>query len=364
MFESAEGLGARHFEATPSRSSCPLASYGRTRSSWIAATIFLLIPAWYAWGAALDAQPAGADQVLLNNGDHFTGKIVNKTAETVMLSTDYAGMITIHQNAIKTIIPAPEPVVSAAAPVATPQQTKGCPSGSSFVPASWQLVFQGAPDKVVLGTQSQEQFGGEAGLNFCEGSPRDATSLFAKGSHTRTYKELSTSIQTDVAGAQLEQQHFFKSVQGAGIFEVVEEFTNNSLGMAAERSAGIGLDSPQFHQGRFYYDFSVEGRYVGEHLDHTAAHLNLAAVRIGEQTHTQGTFSWNEQAWIMPTLNDIHGLQGYATAGPSISIKKWLKLGLTEEESYLGNAPKPNRKNYFASTLSLTIQGGSGVGSK
>jgi hypothetical protein len=358
------GLSKRLFDALPTRGSSLLTRRCKNRRLRNAFAILLLLSAWFVLGTALQAQQEDADQVILDNGDHFTGKIVDKTAETVLLSTDYAGIITIRQSAIKTVIAAPQPVVQAVAPTAAPQPVANCKVGSRIVPSAWQFGFDGTPDKVVLGTQSQEQFGANAQLNFCEGSPRDTTNLFASGSHSRTYKENSTAIHTDLASAQLEQQHFFKSTQGASIFGVVEEFTNNSLGMAAEKSAGIGLTSPKFHSGNLNYNLSIDARYIGEHLDHTAAHLDLAALRIMQEMHLQGKFAWDEQVWIMPTLNDIHALQGYASAGPAITVKSWLKVSLNEEEYYLGNAPAPNRKNYFASTLKLTIQGGSGIGSK
>ena len=211
---------------------------------------------------------------------------------------------------------------------------------------------------MVLGTQSQEQFGAGVDLDLCEGSQLDTTHITAKGSHSRSYKEKSTSIQTDVAGAEIKQQHFLTSRQGTAVYGVGELFTNNSLGMAMQKSIGVGLLSPQYKYSALFYDFAVDARYVSEHLDHSSASLNLAAIRFKQQMHSQGsTFSWNEQAWIMPMLNDVHGLQAYASIGPSLTLKKWLRLGLTEEESYLGNAPHPNRKNYFSTTISLTIQG-------
>lgn len=364
MLEPVCGFSTKLCDVPPAPGSFLPARRSTNRRSRITFAIFLHLSAWFAWGALLRAQQEDADQIILKNGDHFTGKISGETAEAVMLSTDYAGVVTIRQSAIKTVVAAPQPVLQAVAPTAAPQPVANCKVGSKIVPSAWQFGLNGTPDKVVLGTQSQEQFGANAQLNFCEGSPRDTTNLFASGSHSRTYKEKSTAIQTDLASAQLEQQHFFKSTQGASIFGVVEEFTNNSLGMAAEKSAGIGLTSPKFHSGNLNYNLSIDARYVGEHLDHTAAHLDLAALRIMQQMHMQGKFAWDEQVWIMPTLNDIHGLQAYASAGPAITVKSWLKVGLNEEEYYLGNAPAPNRKNYFASTLKLTIQGGSGIGSK
>jgi hypothetical protein len=313
-----------------------------------------------ACGLSLAAQTPATDQVIMNNGDHFTGRVVSETPDSVALETEDAGTIMIRRGGIKQIIIAPKPTQTVAR-----SSSASCLNGTKPVPSSWLVGVLGTPDKVVLGTQSQEQFGAELGLNFCEGSQNNTTNITAKGSHSRTYKENSTAIQTDIAGAQFEQQHFFNNPQGAAVYGIVEIFTNNSLGMAMQKSFGIGLLSPQYKINHVFYDFAVDTRYVNEHLDHTPLHLDLSAIRVKEQVHYQGKqFSFNQQAWMMPTLNDVHALQFYASLGPALTIKPWLKLGLTEEESYLGNAPRPNRKNYFASTLSLTLQGGSGSRSK
>ena len=231
-----------------------------------------------------------------------------------------------------------------------------CRDGARPVLDSWMLQFQGTPDKVVLGTQSQVQVGGNLGLDFCEGSARDRTDLFAGGSHLRSYKKRSTAVITDTVGATLEQQHFFHKPGGAYVYGIGELFVNNSLGIAQEPSGGIGLGSPQFFAKGVGYNFSGDMRYVSEHLDHTAQSLNLAGLRLKQQAHLSGArFSWDEQIWVMPMLNDRHAFQAYALVGPTLTINSWLKLGLSEEEHYVDNAPKPNRRNYLASVLSLTV---------
>ncbi|MGA2219664.1 MAG: hypothetical protein ABSG51_16360 [Terracidiphilus sp.] len=322
--------------------------------------------------AAID-QP---DQVLLKNGDRLSGRVLSASDASLDLSTDYAGTITIARASIGQVVPGKKETVQPA--LATPSAAAStlnqsvakpsfpCRNGLIVVPDSWSFSLRGTPDKVVLGTTSQEQFGADLDLDICEGSMLDKTHLNASGSHVRTYKEKSTAIETDTDRAELDQRHSFKSPSGLALYGVGYQFTNNSLGMAMERSAGIGLLSPQFSHKLLYYDFAVDVRYVSEHLDHSSPALNLAAVRVRQQMNTVGTktFSWNEQAWVMPTLNNIHALQAFGAVGPSLAIKKWLTLGVNEEEDYLGNAPKPNRKNYFASTLTLTIKSASGSNSK
>jgi hypothetical protein len=316
-----------------------------------------------------------ADQVILKNGDRITGHVVNTSADMLGFATEAAGTIHIRRDAIDRVIagtgtseketPGPEMVVQPAVSRPAAQPSANCMAKLKPVPEAWSFTLLGAPNKVVLGTQSQEQFGASLDVNFCEGSRRDTTSVAASGSHVRAYEQGAASIQTDVVGAEIEQQHFFHSPQGAAVYGVGELFTNNSLGMAMQKSAGVGLLSPQYRVGALSYDFAADVRYLNQHLDHFSPALNFAAIRLKEQMHLQGrVFRWDEQGWIMPVLNDVHALQAYASFGPSVALKPWLQLGLTAEESYLGNAPSPNRKNYYSSALTLSLQGGSGSRSK
>ena len=307
-------------------------------------------------------------RVFLLNGDQISGDVLSQTADVIILRTEAAGTLEIQRRAVKQVellaasaAPAPavqEPMMRAAVqPVASAALPKDpCRDGARPVLDSWMLQFQGTPDKVVLGTQSQVQVGGNLGLDFCEGSARDRTDLFAGGSHLRSYKKRSTAVITDTVGATLEQQRFFHKPGGAYVYGIGELFVNNSLGIAQEPSGGIGLGSPQFFAKGVGYNFSGDMRYVSEHLDHTAQSLNLAGLRLKQQAHLSGArFSWDEQIWVMPMLNDRHAFQAYALVGPTLTINSWLKLGLSEEEHYVDNAPKPNRRNYLASVLSLTV---------
>ncbi len=325
--------------------------------------------------ASAMALAVNADQVILKNGDRITGHVLTTGADTVSLATDAEGTIFIRRAAIERVIagtgtpeaglPGPEMVVRPAVPRPAVTPSVNCMAKLKPVPEAWSFALLGAPNKVVLGTESQEQFGASLNAEFCEGSRRDTTSVAAAGSHARAYERGTASIQTDVAGAEIEQQHFFRSPQGAAIYGVGELFTNNSLGMAMQKSAGVGLLSPQYRIKALSYDFAADARYLNQHLDHVSPALNFAAIRLKEQMHVQGRlFSWNEQGWIMPVLNDAHALQAYASFGPSVALKPWLHLGLMAEESYLGNAPSPNRKNYYSSALTLSIEGGSGSRSK
>jgi hypothetical protein len=315
------------------------------------------------------------DKVLLKNGDIITGHIISTSDEAVTIDTEAAGTITIRRAAISTLISGHKEVVQPPVQVSAnqsppAQSTTAKPSDSSLQNGklalkSWSFSLLGTPDKVVLGTQSQEQFGGKIELYFSEGSQRNTTDLVSGGSHSRTYKEKSTSIQTDVASTEIEQVHIPANGHWPIVYGVGDLFTNNSLGMAMQKSVGLGLlylsDKDKNKKKSLSFDFAADARYMNEHLDHTSPALNLAAMRFRLEANTSGTkvFAVKGKAWVLPTFNNRHAFQTYASLEPTMSIRTWLKLGFEEEEHYLDNAPYPNRKNYFASTLALTISGGS-----
>lgn len=332
-----------------------------------------------------------ADQVILTNGDRITGRLLSTDATSVSLATDAEGTISIRRGAIAAVVrgvpvtaPGMAPVGSLETEPVTPVRTVApavqgqgmnrvlpapltshCMKLLKPVPVSWALQFQGAPNEVVVGTVSQNLFGAGLDVSLCEGSPKNQTSFAAAGTHSRFYEHGSGAITADVADAEMEQQHFFHSPQGSAVFAVGDAFNNNALGMAMQKSVGFGLLSRQFYYKAAAYDIAGDIRYLNQHLDGVSPALNLAGTRLKEQVDFQGTtFRVDEQAWIMPMFNDVHALQAYASVAPSVTLKPWLTLGLSEEESYLENAPYPRRKNYFTSMFTLTLQGGSALGSK
>jgi hypothetical protein len=341
-------------------------------------SIGLMISAALMTLSMASALGQAVDSVLLNNGDRISGHIVASNAETVTVQTDGEGVVTIRKDFIGRVTSVPplvrqnqaapqSPTVAEKKLVGAQTSTPARPSEhcATLSPVTWSLQFQGAPNEVVVGTVSQDLFGGGVNVSLCDGDLLNQTNFAAAGSHSRFYEHGSGAIVADVADAELEQQRFFRSEQGAAMFVLGDAFNNNALGMAMQKSFGIGLMSPQYRYRSTAYDFAADARYLNQHLDSVSPALNLAAVRLKEQMHTQGKlFRLDEEAWIMPALNDIHALQGFATLAPSFALKPWLTLGISEEENYLENAPYPRRKNYFTSTLSLTIQGGTGSRTK
>jgi hypothetical protein len=319
---------------------------------------WVCIPARIACVAALLALPlvsafAGTpdrDQVLLKNGDRVSGQFIGMTDDSLSMDTVAMGRVTIHRDLVRHLIVGGEEKVLRAS---QPQ-----PAAPATEPI-WGFQFSGTPEAVTLGTENQEQFGGGITWSYLSGTRRNETTFTAQGTHVRIYEAKSPSINLDTADARIEELRRFHSASGSAIVGAAEFFNNNSLGMAMQKSASVGVRSPNWAYKELEYWGAAHIVFLNEHLDHTAAVDNLAGLRFEVQSSVNSTrvFSLHESAWIMPTLNNVHGLQAYADLSPAWVVKKnWLKLQLDESEWYLGNAPKPNRKNYINNSLSLTVQ--------
>jgi hypothetical protein len=338
-----------------------------------------------------------SDEIFFSNGDRLTGHLLDVTGGSIRFFTKAIGEVIISRRTVKEIrskgrslvfvqsaemgsregsnhspdgvdsfdgsripnVDAREPAgVSALrnAPLASRSQAGPLACGSPF----WLLSITAPPESVIVGTQSQQTLGGLMTVDICERTGLNDLTIAIDGKHTKSAKIHMPAVTTDVVDGYLEQKHAFHDPYGTGIYGRAEMFFNTSLGLAMERSFAVGVFSPVFgDRGKRNWSFSTgaDVRYVGERLYSTAQSLNLAGVRLEEQSayHT-GRFGINEEAWIIPMFNDVHALQGYVRGGPCISIVPWLSASLTEEEHYLGNAPLGSRKNYLASSLSLTIQ--------
>ena len=363
---------------------------------------------------ALIAQVAGgggpndADQISFLNGDRLSGSLMEVSVESIRFKTAAFGEVTIKWEAVREIRsksgwivmnaenrfdessfqrfgeaivtkPAAAPVVSldGAAPVSldpsstakfgdqkpTSQALAYCLGPYPEDPfnrqkTSWFLAVN-APESMINGTNSQQQFGGAASLNICERTKVNHSVLSVGGQHMRTWKIHQPSIITDTFDGALEQQHMFKRPDGAGVYGIAEMFFNTSLGMALEKSFGVGLFSAQFTKGRFSYSARADVRYFNQRRYNVKSTQDLAGARLdGQGRYKLGKFSVNGHVWIEPMFNNAQALQGFGRLAPGVSLGPWVCLSLTEEDDYLGNSPPGKRKNYLSSSLTLKIQHG------
>ena len=104
-----------------------------------------------------------ASEVTLKNGDRLSGKIVEETAEAVVIETEYAGKLTIAREHIETIADGsaktsgPAPVEPAPAQVAaTEKKPEPAPAGSFKAP---ERIFSGGFKGLVGGWEGNANIG-------------------------------------------------------------------------------------------------------------------------------------------------------------------------------------------------------------
>ena len=225
-------------------------------------------------------------------------------------------------------------------------------------PSIWTLGITTVPgETVTLGTQSQQAFGGFMTVDVCENTQLNESEFDVAGQHTKSSKIQKPSITTDTLDGRFVQKHEFRDPSGAGMYGIADMFFNNSLGVALQKSFGVGLFTRSFGSPRgFSFRAQTDVRYVNERFYKFSPAVNLAGIRLDVQAHyAKGRFSIGAELEPIPMLNDARAFQGFAKVGPSYKLNPWFCVGLSEEEHYLGNAPIGFRKNYFASTVNLTV---------
>jgi hypothetical protein len=360
---------------------------------------------------------ANSDQVIFLNGDRITGRIEELTKDSIRLDSRAMGEVTVSLYTVKEIttngrrlvLDPQEGITATSSPKtsyvtvasASRTSTSDIDSGPSSYslgastfsvsdqsasdskslacntevldsklklrPSLWTLGITTAPgETVILGTQSQQSFGGFMTVYVCEKTQLNESDFDITGLHTRSSKIHKPSITTDTLDGRFVQKHEFSNPLGAGIYGIADMFFNTSLGLALQKSFGIGLFTRSFGDPRgFSFRAQTDFRYVNERLYDSSPSLNLAGIRFDLQgRYTKGRFSIGAELEPVPMLNDVHAFQGFGKIGPSYKLNPWFCVGLNEEEHYLGNAPLGFRKNYLASTLSLTIEHASSLACK
>jgi len=361
-----------------------------------------------AQGVADLNREVDSDQiVVLVNGDRVSGRIEEITKDSIRMLTDAMGEVTVSLAMVKEVRTTEgNAIIAKASPIPIPSDTKptyfayvadfsssapnhsralalGAPERSragdprtvssnslacnaqaldsqmKLRPSIWTLGITTAPgESVILGTQSQYSFGGFMTTYVCEKTQLNESDFDITGLHTRSAKIHKPSITTDTLDGRFTQKHFFANPSGAGLYGIADMFFNTSLGLALQKNVGVGLFSRQFGNVKgFSLRAQADVRYVNERFYGSTPSLNLAGIRMDLQArYNKGRFSIGGEIEPVPMFNDGHAFQAFAKLGPSYTLNPWVCLGLNEEEHYLDNAPTGFRKNYVASTLTLTVQ--------
>jgi hypothetical protein len=242
-------------------------------------------------------------------------------------------------------------------------------------------VSLNAPESVVVGSQSQQVFGGAFRLLHNEpdlcAPPSWFTALLASANHNKTYKVATPAIVTDTFDETLSLTNQLGSQNKVAGYLVADLFGNSSLGIGLQQSYGLGITGTVFTNGcrgttaiqPAHYRLAVNGdasiRYIHQRLYAPGISEDLAGLRLGENlAYTplfkgkdgtlQERFTIDQSLWVVPMLNLGSAVQAGGSLSITFPVNQSLSIGLSEEDEFFNNAPKAKRKNYSKSALTVT----------
>jgi hypothetical protein len=296
----------------------------------------------------------------------FQNAVIRLSADNTLSITTEDGQILSKVTSLSPA-PIPAPVISTSGAVAA-LAASPAPSPSEKGLVSMWSVGLNAPESAVNATQSSQNLGGSLFSNLYFGDPNHLI-ISAAGTHQHNYSA-GKSIKTDIFDSIEQFGHTFGSTPATRytFYQVGEWFFNTSLGLAAQRSGGLGVVFPTVRSKseKLSFKAAVDLRYFNERLYSTQPALNLVGSRFRAQAiYTASDRKWfiSAIAWINPMWNNEGAWQGYANLTLSVPFGKHVCLDFTPaDDTYLENAPHANRKNYLSSTATLKIVGGPNPG--
>jgi hypothetical protein len=251
----------------------------------------------------------------------------------------------------------------------------------AFPPSSSVAIGLNAPESVVLGSTSQEVFGGSLRVfqnqpDLCA-TPSWASSLLSAVNHNKSYKVGMPAVVTDTFDGTVSLKNRLGSESSVAGLLVADFFGNSSLGIGLQQSYGVGISRvlysnecrekkpviPAGHQLTVSGDASV--RYIHQRLYAPGGSEDLAGVRLNESlvyvllltdrsSVRKELFSIDQSLWVTPMLNDARAVQAGGSLGISFPLGKSLSLSVTGEDDFFNNAPKAKRKNFVKSAVTVT----------
>lgn len=238
-----------------------------------------------------------------------------------------------------------------------------------------------APESVVLGSQSQEVFGGNLRIrhnlpDLC-GTPSWASALLAGANHNKSYKIGAPAVVTDTYDGTVTLKNGFAPESSVSGLLVADFYGNSSLGISLQESFGAGVSGvvysneckdrkpviPTRYRLTASGDASV--RYIHQRLYAPGRSEDLAGVRLNESLvyvplfgggngPGRELFAIDQALWVTPMLNDGKAVQAGGSLNISFPLNTSLSISVGGEDEFINNAPKAKRKNYVKSAMTVT----------
>jgi hypothetical protein len=234
------------------------------------------------------------------------------------------------------------------------------PGGTSPV-TSWTLGLNSIPsESIAQGTQSSQSFGALLSDDVYFGDANHLN-ITVTGSHVHTLSLHKPGIFTDTFDAT---PQFSRTLGAYKVYWTGEWFLNTSLGMAAERNGGMGVQFPvlRSHNNNFSATFRADLRYYNERL-YSPTSLDLIGSRLHQEFHYRSSdkkWSWSIVMNEIPMYNNKSAWQAAGSAVFSFPLGQHVCIDLTPaDDYYIDNSPKGFRRNYLKSTIGLRLLLGS-----
>jgi putative salt-induced outer membrane protein YdiY len=326
-----------------------------------------------------------ADQVVLKNGDHFTGTVAKSDAKTLLLKTDAAGDITIQWDAIQNITSAQSlhvatqdgrtlvgTVTTTDGSLAVLPQTGAAVSiDRANVVALRNDAEQAAYDKTLHPGWMQGWAGGanvgfaltrgnsetsNLGLAFTADrkTQHDDISMYANSVYATNDAPgavPSTTANTIQAGARYARNLTPRLFgYGGGDFQTD---ALQDLNLRSVLGGGLGLHA--IKSDRTTMDFL--GGLVYTRENYSTFTRNFVALSLGEELSQKlgKATVVTEKAYFFPDLSDTGEYRGTFNLGTVTKINKWFGWQNAFGDVYVTNPPAGTKKNDIILTTGLNF---------
>ncbi len=364
--------------------------------------VFLLVGACLVLAAA----PLLADTIKLKNGDRLTGSIVKSDQKTIVIKTDYAGLVTVSWDAVADVDSAqPLNIFSKSGQkiVGTVAATEGKldvttkDSGkvsiakadvvtirSNDEQAAWQKeedryanpsvldLWNGSADLGLAFTSGNSSTATTtAGLDLTRATRRDKTTVFYRqiSATDRNVKPSKTIANAKRAGVQYNLNLSPRTY----VFGFTNFDFDELLKLDLRFVAGGGFGYNVIKNERSKLDVFGGVSYNNETFDttpnpttlapkpaYTTLTRNSVSGMVGEEWNYKlnGRTSFFEKAVLFPGLTNNAGLRLNFDAGLSTVLTKYISWNLTYSDRYLSNPPIAGLKkndSFLSTGIRFTI---------
>ena len=325
-----------------------------------------------------------ADQIVLKNGDRMTGAIVKSDGKTLVITTEYAGEVTVQWAAVQEVSSSTPLHVALrngqtlVGPVSTVngKLEVGTPANAVAAPKDEVVLMRNEAEQTAyeksLRPGLREGWAGGANVGFAltRGNSQSKNLAVAFNASRKTLHDkialYATSVYAtnDAAGAvpkttaNAEQGgiRYDRDLKPRVFGFASADFQADSLQTLDLRSAlGGGLGFHAIKRAATTLDLLAGGNYTHEKYD--AFSRNFAAAIVGEdflhKVHASTVFT--QSLYFFPNLSDAGQYRGVLTLGTVTRISKRFGWQNSLGDIYVSNPPLGKKKNDVISTTGVNI---------